>query len=131
VAAPDRYAALVDLLDVTCGATTAAVGTLDEAGFERPTRTAAWDARELLFHQLCDAQRALIVLTTDDPGPADTDEVSYWSAWSPGSPGAAAHARYAAKAAAAYGHPSSLVSQWGDTASAAVRAAEAMRDKGS
>ncbi len=117
------YASRVDLLDTVYAAVTAVVSGLDEPGFTRRTGTAAWDVRTLLFHQLCDAQRALIVLTTDEPGPADTDAVTYWSAWSPGSPGADAHARYATRAAAAYGRPSGLVHQWDDTASAAVRAA--------
>ncbi len=117
------YAARVDLLDAVYTAVTLVVTDLDDDGFTRRTRTAAWDVRALLFHQLCDAQRALIVLTTDAPGPADTDRVSYWAAWSPGTPGADAHARYATRAAAAYGRPTSLVQQWRDTASAAVRAA--------
>ena len=117
------YAARVDLLDTVYRAVTAVVTDLDDDGFARPTAATAWDVRALLFHQLCDAQRALIVLTTDDPGPADTDAVSYWSAWSPGTPGAEAHARYATRAAAAYGEPSGLVRQWDHTASAAVRAA--------
>lgn len=78
------YAARVDLLDAVYTAVTHVVSDLDDDGFTRRTRTAAWDVRALLFHQLCDAQRALIVLTTDAPGPADTDRVSYWAAWSPG-----------------------------------------------
>lgn len=122
-AVDSAYAARVDLLDTVYTAVTTVVSTLDDEGFTRRTGAAAWDVRALLFHQLCDAQRALIVLTTDDPGPADTDAVTYWSAWSPGTPGADDHARYAVKAAAAYGEPSGLVRQWRDTASAAVRAA--------
>jgi hypothetical protein len=124
------YSRLVDLLDATYAATTAVVTGLDDEGLARRTRTEAWDVKELVFHQMCDAQRALIVLTTDDPGPADTDAVSYWSAWSPGGPGADAHARYAARAAAAYGQPSSLVAQWTETSRAAVRAARAHAELG-
>lgn len=118
------YAGRVDLLDAVYRAVTAVVDGLDEEGFTRRTGAAAWDVRALLFHQLCDAQRALIVLTTDDPGPADTDAVTYWSAWSPGTPEADAHARYATRAALAYGSPSGLVRQWADTSGAAVRAAK-------
>ena len=117
------FAGLVDRLDTVYRAVTAVVTDLDDDGFSRRTGAAEWDVRALLFHQLCDAQRALIVLTTDDPGPADTDAVTYWSAWSPGTPGADTHARYVTKAAAAYGSPSGLARQWDDTASAAVRAA--------
>lgn len=123
---PDHaYDELVDLLGRVYGATTDAVTGLDDAGYRRPTRTAAWSVQDLLFHQMCDAQRALMVFATPHPGPADTDAVSYWAEWSPGGPGADAHARYASKAAAAYGHPSSLVRQWTDTSAAAVRAAAA------
>ncbi len=118
-------ASTVDLLEAVYAATTTVVRGLDDVGYERPTRSAAWTVKELLFHQLCDAQRALIVLTTTADGPPDTDAVSYWSAWSPGGPGPDAHARYAARAAAAYGHPSSLVAQWTETSRAAVRAARA------
>lgn len=122
---PRLSAALVDLLESGYEATTHVVARSDRAELARPTRAEAWTVTELLFHQMCDAQRALIVFTTTDDGPADTDAVSYWSAWSPGGPGADAHARYAARAAAAYGDPSSLVAQWTGTSRAAVRAARA------
>jgi hypothetical protein len=119
------YASLVTLLDVVYEATTTAVRDIDVAAFGIPTRAALWSVPDLLFHLMCDAQRALIVFTTSDPGPADTDAVSYWSHWKPGGSGAAAHARYATAAAAAYGEPSSLVAQWTETSRAAVRAARA------
>jgi hypothetical protein len=117
------YASLVALLDEAYTATTAAIAGLDEEAMGRRTRTERWTVKDLLFHQMCDAQRALIVFTTEPDGPADTTAVSYWSAWQPGQPGAEAHARYAAKAAAAYGRGSSLVDQWTETSRAAVRAA--------
>jgi Mycothiol maleylpyruvate isomerase N-terminal domain len=120
-----EYAARVRLLGDVYEATTADVTALDDEGFGRRTRTALWSVRELLFHLMCDAQRALIVFTTESSGPVDTDAVSYWSRWQPGGPSAEAHARYAAKAAAAYGRPSSLVAQWTETSRAAVRAARA------
>jgi hypothetical protein len=117
------YAVLVALLGEVYEATTTVVSGIDEASFGRRTRTELWSVKDLLFHQMCDAQRALIVVTTTPEGPADTTAVSYWSAWQPGQPGAEAHARYAAKAAAAYGGSQSLVEQWTETSRAAVRAA--------
>jgi hypothetical protein len=117
------YASLVALLDEAYEATTTVVTGLDDESMQRRTRTALWSVKELLFHQMCDAQRALIVFTTEPDEPADTTAVSYWSAWQPGQPGADAHARFAAEAAAAYGRPSSLVDQWTETSRAAVRAA--------
>jgi hypothetical protein len=118
-----EYAALVALLDGVYEATTAVVSGLDEGSFGRATRTELWTVRDLLFHQMCDAQRALVVLTTEPDEPADTTAISYWAAWQPGQPGADAHARYATRAAAAYGQASSLVAQWTETSRAAVRAA--------
>jgi hypothetical protein len=119
------YPALVALLDEVYEATTTVMSGLDDASFGRRTRTELWTVKELLFHQMCDAQRALVVFTTAPDGPADTSDVSYWSSWQPGTPGADAHARYASRAAAAYGQPSSLVGQWTETSRAAVRAARA------
>jgi len=116
------YASLVALLDEAYEATTTVVTGLDEESMQRRTRTALWSVKDLLFHQMCDAQRALIVVTTEPDAPPDTTAVSYWSAWRPGQPGAEAHARYASKAAAAYGRSSSLVEQWTETSRAAVRA---------
>jgi Mycothiol maleylpyruvate isomerase N-terminal domain len=117
------YAALVALLDVVYEATTTVVSALDEESFDHRTRTELWTVKDLLFHQMCDAQRALVVFTTKPDAPAETTAVSYWAAWQPGQPGADDHARYAARAAAAYGHASSLVAQWTETSRAAVRAA--------
>ena len=121
-----EYASLVGLLDEVYEATSQVVsGIDDDDDFDRPTRTERWSVKDLLFHQMCDAQRALIVFTTSADGPADTTAVSYWSSWRPGQPGADDHARYVSKAAAAYGSPSSLVAQWTETSRAAVRAARA------
>ena len=107
-----EYAALVALLDEVYEGTTTVVSGLNEESFDQRTRTELWSVKDLLFHQMCDAQRALVVFTTEPDGLADTTAVSYWSAWQPGQPGADAHARYAAKAAAAYGGSHFLVTQW-------------------
>ncbi|HEU5240723.1 MAG TPA: maleylpyruvate isomerase N-terminal domain-containing protein, partial [Ornithinibacter sp.] len=80
------YASLVALLDEAYEATTTVVAGLDDESMQRRTRTALWSVKELLFHQMCDAQRALIVFTTEPDEPADTTAVSYWSAWQPGQP---------------------------------------------
>jgi uncharacterized protein (TIGR03083 family) len=120
-----EYGALVRLLDGVYEATTQVVSQLDDDDFRRPTGTELWSVKDLLFHLMCDAQRALIVFTTSADGPADTTAVSYWSSWRPGQPGADDHARYASRAAAAYGRPSGLVAQWTETSRAAVRAARA------
>ena len=44
------------------------------------TRAAGWCVRDLLFHQLLDAQRALVALASGTEDAADVDAVSYWAA---------------------------------------------------
>ncbi|MET8910317.1 maleylpyruvate isomerase N-terminal domain-containing protein [Micromonospora sp. NPDC004551] len=106
---------------------TAAVTPLDDAGLQRPTRCRGWLVADLLFHVLCDAQRALVALASPAPGPADVDDVSYWRAFTPGGDDEASvkHAWWARRSAAAFDRPSGVVRIWSDTAPAAVRAAAA------
>lgn len=66
---------------------------LDEEQGWRPTQLPGWTVRDLIYHLACDAQRALVALATPADGPADTDEVSYWSEWQPGTAGADAGRR--------------------------------------
>lgn len=54
------------------------VRALDEASSWQPTRCAGWCVRDLVFHHLGDAQRALVALATPADGPADRTAVSYW-----------------------------------------------------
>ncbi|PSK66769.1 hypothetical protein B0E53_01254 [Micromonospora sp. MH33] len=106
---------------------TAVVTRLDDAGLQRPTRCRGWLVADLLFHVLCDAQRALVALASPAPGPADVDDVSYWRAFTPGGDDEASvkHAWWARRSAAAFDRPSGVVRIWSDTAPAAVRAAAA------
>ncbi|WP_406106537.1 maleylpyruvate isomerase N-terminal domain-containing protein [Micromonospora globbae] len=104
---------------------TAAVAGLTDADLQRPTRCRGWLVYDLLFHLLCDAQRALVTLTTPAAGPADVDDVSYWRAEPTDGDGAARHARWVRRSAAAFDSPSGVVRIWCDTAPAAVRAATA------
>ena len=104
---------------------TAVVTALDDADLQRPTRCRGWLVADLLFHVLCDAQRALVALASPVDGPADVDDVSYWRAFSPGAEGSAGHAWWARRSAAAFDRPSGVVRIWSDTAPAAARAAAA------
>lgn len=104
---------------------TAVVTALDDADLQRPTRCRGWLVADLLFHVLCDAQRALVALASPVDGPADVDDVSYWRAFSPGAEGGARHAWWARRSAAAFDRPSGVVRIWSDTAPAAARAAAA------
>ncbi|MFR9774525.1 maleylpyruvate isomerase N-terminal domain-containing protein [Micromonospora sp. MS34] len=99
---------------------------LDDADLQRPTRCRGWLVADLLFHVLCDAQRALVALASPADGPADVDDVSYWRAFAGGDSDAGArHAWWVRRSAAAFERPAGIVRLWADTAPAAVRAAGA------
>jgi hypothetical protein len=90
-------------------------GQLDQA-----TRTSAWTVRELLFHLLLDAQRALVAFSSPAHGLADVDNVTYWRSFRPANgDGGRAHAEYVTRAAAAYSSSQVLVEQWTETSTAA------------
>jgi uncharacterized protein (TIGR03083 family) len=115
-----------DLLEELWGRMTAAVTALDEAAYDVPTRAAGWCVRDLLFHQLLDAQRALVALASPTDAAADVDAVSYWAPFHPAAgDGGRAHAAFVRAAAAAYRTGAGLAGQWRETSQAAVRAARA------
>jgi Mycothiol maleylpyruvate isomerase N-terminal domain len=127
-----RYASLADALGATYGAITSVVGGLPAEEFELRTRTDAWNVKELLFHQLLDAQRALVGFATPEEGPADVTAVTYWRAFNPArgeEVDASGHARFVRVAASAYAGSSGLVSQWTTTSEAAARAAKAVGEQ--
>ncbi|MGR6322810.1 maleylpyruvate isomerase N-terminal domain-containing protein [Micromonospora soli] len=111
---------------------TAVVAGLDDAALQRPTGCRGWLVADLLFHVLCDAQRALVALASPAAGPADVDDVSYWRAFTPGGNDGASvkHAWWVRRSAAAFERPSGVVRIWTDTAPAAARAAAAADSDG-
>jgi len=66
---------------------------VDEATGWRPTELPGWAVRDLIFHLLGDAQRALVALARPSRHACDTDEISYWRGWQPGTDGAQAGLR--------------------------------------
>ncbi|WP_341718218.1 maleylpyruvate isomerase N-terminal domain-containing protein [Micromonospora sp. FIMYZ51] len=60
---------------------TEAVADLDDADLQRITRCHGWLVADLLFHLVCDAQRALVALASPADAPATVDAVS--SVWHP------------------------------------------------
>jgi mycothiol maleylpyruvate isomerase-like protein len=110
------YTALLDLLP----------SIDDETGW-RPTGCAGWAVRDLLFHLLCDAQRALVALHAAADGPPDADAVSYWSPWQPGTPGADAGRRGIRISASAW----SSVAQIGELYAETIRAVRVGSREGS
>jgi hypothetical protein len=104
----------------------AAVRDRPEADFARPTRT-DWTVRELLFHQLLDAQRTLVALASPaepDEEP-DVDPVSYWRPFFPDSDWNAPHAEFVRVAASAYPSGEVLLDHFTTTVEAAGRAVAA------
>lgn len=115
---------MTELLGEVYDAFTAHVRGLPD--LEGPTRAEAWNVRQLLFHQLLDAQRALVTFATPADGEPDVDAVDYWRPFLPGAndgDGPAAHARFVVRAADAYDGPRGLLDQWTATSRAAAYAA--------
>ena len=125
---------MLDALETGYRNVTGVVTGLSEASLMLPTGCAGWAVTDVLYHQLLDAQRALVAFATPVTEPADRDDVSYWAAFAPESgeagerarAGAAAHARFVRVAASAYS-PESLARVWSETAAAVGRAARACR----
>jgi hypothetical protein len=98
-----------------------AVRDPDSGRLNQATRTSAWTVRELLFHLLLDAQRALVAFSSPADGLADVDNVTYWLPFRPANgDGGRAHAEYVTRAAAAYSSSQVLVEQWSETSAAAA-----------
>ena len=131
------HAAVLDALETGYRRVTDVVTGLGEAELMRPTGCAGWAVTDVLFHQLLDAQRALVAFATPVTEPADRDDVTYWAEFTP-QPGeagararaaAAAHARFVRLAASAY-PPGTLARVWSETSAAACRGARACRAAG-
>ena len=126
------HAAVLDALEAGYQQVTDLVTGLGEAELMQPSGCAGWAVTDVLYHQLLDAQRALVTFATPVTEPPDRDDVTYWAAFAPRSgeagararAGAAAHARFVRVAASAY-PPGTLTRVWSETAAAACRAARA------
>ena len=117
---------LSDLLAEEYGATGTLVAGRETRDVLRPTGASAWCVQDLLFHQLLDAQRALVAIASPSDAEPDRDAVTYWQEYHPDrGDGGAAHARFVRVAASAYSSPDQLVEHWQETAGAAVRAVAA------
>jgi hypothetical protein len=88
------------------------------------SRCRGWVVADVLFHVLCDAQRALVALASPHPGQSDRDFVSYWHGFAGDGdpiPGAWSIKR----SAAAFRDGLGSIALWQETAPAVVRAAHA------
>ncbi|MDN0197866.1 maleylpyruvate isomerase N-terminal domain-containing protein [Streptomyces sp. S.PNR 29] len=96
----------------------------DEESWQ-PTGCAGWAVRDLVFHCLADAQRALVALHTPADGPTDRDAVTYWEDWRPDAAGAANGRRWVRVCASMFLDFGPLRELYLETAAATVRAAAA------
>jgi uncharacterized protein (TIGR03083 family) len=110
------------ILAASYDALTGVLGGLTDADWDRPTRAEGWTVRDLTFHLLLDAQRALVTLASPGERAPDRDRFDYWSEFHPsrGDHGAA-HAGFVRRVAASYGERA-LLALWRDTAPAAAHA---------
>lgn len=110
------------------GGVSAVVADLTEGDFFRVTRCRGWTVRDLLYHLLLDAQRALVTLASPDSEPADTDHVSYWRHFTPSDSFRAANVLSVRRSADAYPSSEMLADNWTRTAAAALHLAKQAPD---
>ena len=113
------------ILDDAYRALAHAVLELDDDASWTPTGCTGWAARDLVFHCLSDAQRALVALHSPTPRRPDVDAVGYWAAWQQGGPGAANGRRWARVSASMFAEWSQLRDLHLETADAVRHAAAA------
>src|SRR4051812_33306214 len=126
----DSVLADAGLLATAYDRVTSVVDGRSDNDLHRPTRCRGWTVADLLFHQLLDAQRALIAFASpvDDSAGDDlaaVDAVTYWAPHKPGAPWASDHEEFVRRSVAAYTSPQDLVRIWTVTSAAAARAAAA------
>src|SRR6516225_9107163 len=102
----------VAVLDSTYRATTELVTGLEASALDKPSRCEGWAVRDVLYHQLLDAQRALRAFATPAAEQHEVDFVSYWEPWKPGTDDAAIGARFVKRSAEAFEEAGWLVDLW-------------------
>jgi uncharacterized protein (TIGR03083 family) len=114
-----------DVTAVLDSAYAGAVGAVRDIGDGewRPTGCAGWSVRDLVFHLLGDAQRALVALATPAGAEPGTDAVSYWESWRPGTAEALADLRMTRIGASVYSTFPPLLDGYEETTRAVVHAA--------
>jgi hypothetical protein len=121
-AMPIDYSTALNALDQAYGGLTELATGLERRDLLRPTRCFGWLLVDVLFHVLCDAQRALVALANPVPGPADRDLATYWTGFpEPGDPMVGIW--WTRRSAAAFRDGTGVVRLWMETAPAVVRAA--------
>ncbi len=117
------YGDALTALDAAYGAVDELAGQLSPTDLLAFSRCRGWVVADVLFHLLCDAQRALVALASPVSGPPDSDFVSYWAGFAAENGDRVAGAWSVRKSAAAFRDGAGAVALWRETAPAAVRAA--------
>ena len=113
----------VALLATTYGAVVDLLRDVDDDASWQPTGCRGWAVRDLTFHCVSDAQRALVALHTPTDDDPDLDAVSYWADWGSDPAGDANGRRHTRVMGAMFGVWSQLRDLHAETASAVVHAA--------
>jgi hypothetical protein len=114
-----------ELVEEAYGALARVLGDCDEELSWAPTACLGWAVRDLAFHCLTDAQRALVALHTPTSQTPDRDAVTYWRDWSPDAVGAANGRRFVRVAASMFLKWDELRELYLDTSAAVTEAAAA------
>jgi hypothetical protein len=121
---PVNYEDALAALEAAYGAVDELAGRLSPIDLLAFSRCRGWVVADVLFHVLCDAQRALVALASPDTGPPDRDFVSYWAGFAAQSGGDSVAGVWSVRrSAAAYRDGAGAVALWRETAPAVVRAA--------
>lgn len=113
----------MDLFSLSWAALRAAVASLSDDDFGRPSGCAGWLVRDLVCHLVIDAQDVLITLVTPSDGAPTRDAASYWQVSHSPPTGADPLDALIVRLAAAYGDPGLLKFHLDDLGAAAGRAA--------
>ncbi|GGU97477.1 maleylpyruvate isomerase [Streptomyces filipinensis] len=103
----------------------AAVAGLSDEESWLPTGCTGWAVRDLVFHCVTDAQRALVALHTPANEPVDRNAVTYWRDWRPDTVGAANGRRWVRVNGSMFLDFRQLQGLYLETLAAAAHAAEA------
>jgi uncharacterized protein (TIGR03083 family) len=114
----------VDLFSRTWAALRAAVASLPDAEFAKPSGCRGWLVRDLVCHLVIDAQDVLITLVTPSSAALTHDTITYWAVSGEPPPGDDPLDALIVRLAAAYEDPALLKFHLDDVGAAAGRAAD-------
>jgi uncharacterized protein (TIGR03083 family) len=117
-------------LEAAYGAVHELAGQLAPTDLLAFSRCRGWVVADVLYHLLCDAQRALVALASPVSARPDRDFVNYWAGSGGQSADWVAGAWSVRRSAAAYRDGAGTVALWRDTAPTVLRAAGRADPKG-